>query len=130
MGRKKILNPKTGRYVLVNGLIGQKILRKKMSMKKSYKRKRSAKEERCVKKVKKSLKKYKRKGNPWAICKSSLKKSRSKKRSRSRKRSGKGFILQPKEMKDLFNTQRKIAGLESNLWQNSRFIKDVLNKKY
>lgn len=30
--------------------------------------------DRCVKKVKKSLKKYKRKGNPYAICKASMKK--------------------------------------------------------
>ena len=30
--------------------------------------------DRCVKKVKKSLKKYKRKGNAYAICNSSMKK--------------------------------------------------------
>ena len=39
--------------------------------------------DRCVKKVKKSLKKYKRKGNAYAIC-SKLKTSKSKRKSKRR----------------------------------------------
>jgi len=36
--------------------------------------------DRCVRKVKKSLKKRHKKGNAWAICKASLKKKRRKKK--------------------------------------------------
>lgn len=41
---------------------------------------------RCVKKVKKSLKKYNRKGNAYAICKSSMKKPKKKRTTRKLKR--------------------------------------------
>lgn len=44
--------------------------------------------ERCVRKVKKSLRKYGRKGNPYAICRAAMKSNRRKKTMPYRKKWG------------------------------------------
>ncbi len=112
MARRRILNPKTGRMVLASGAVGRKILKKK-----SYK---SSKYERCVLKVKKSLRKYgKCRGSPYAICRSSMKK-------RSRKRSGRGAIIQPEQINAFKKLNRRIAEIDGKVWRNQRFIPNTL----